>query len=81
MKITIFDWRDEDSGVAVSFQGTEETCSCYNVRNLSNCFDWDCSIAAKDNNLDDREEHALAVELARSVPYLISLQQSLARIV
>ena len=75
--IFINDWRDNKrpAGVAVSFQldeiGNPETlCSCYNVGDLSNPFEWDVSIATDMYALDEKKSYELMCRLAEIVPKL-----------
>ncbi len=76
--IFIYDWRDRKrggTGVGVSLQchndgNPESFCSCYNVGNLANPFEWDVSIAESMYKLDTKKAYELMVRLAEIVPQL-----------
>lgn len=76
-QITFFDWRDDGqkpAGVAVSFTGEELGCSCYNVDNPKNSYDWDISIYAKEHDLNEAEQDRFRVKLAEAWQFVEKLR-------
>jgi hypothetical protein len=73
--VFIYDWRGpcEGAGVVVAFKEGEEHCSCYNVGDLKDPFQWDLSIAQDMYGWDNLEAYKVAEELSRCVPYLLKL--------
>lgn len=76
-RITFFDWRNDErpAGVAVSFTGEESGCSCHNVDNPTNPYDWDVSIHAKMHELTEAEEDVLRHKLAEAWQFVEKLYQ------